>query len=137
MPCLTPVLLMGYLLTLHPNKTHPTSLNSAVAEVQTCEVGWGANVKIAAETASVSVQHGFQWREGDWSATFMPNVGVGYLYDRVPELSGQVNFSLGASVMVGYQRSRVAVEYWHQSNACLGSQNAGVDVIGLMAGISF
>jgi len=137
-PCFAPLLLMGSLLTLHPNPSHTTSLDGVLVEGQTCETGVGLDLKVSSSgVGSVAVQYGLGWTEEAWSLTVSPKVGVGVLDQHVPELTSQVNFSLGAQIIGGYQRVRLALEYWHQSNAFLGSTNAGLDMITIMGGWAF
>ena len=139
--CLAPVILLGYLLTLHPSWTtgHVTSLDGPLLEAQTCEVGIGAFAKASPSgIGAVGAQYGWQARPAqDWTLTLTPQFGVGLLEHHVPEVSSQVNVSLGLNAMVGYQRSRLAVEYWHQSNAGLGAANVGLDLLALMGGWAF
>lgn len=136
--CFAPVVLLGSLLTLHPNSFHPTSLDGAVVEMQSCEEGLGLNLKAAnSGLYSGAVQYGMFHRQGDWSLGVTPNLGVGALDHHVPELSTRVNFSLGLQVSAGYQRGRVALEYWHQSNANTGLHNAGLDLLAVMGGWVF
>jgi hypothetical protein len=63
--------------------------------------------------------------------------GEGLLEHHVPEVTSQVTFSIGLNAMVGYQRSRLAIEYWHQSNAGLGDVNIGLDMLVFMGGWAF
>ncbi len=138
MLCFAPVVLLGSLLTLHPNVSHPTSLDGGVLEVQSCEDGLGLNLKAATSGIySGTVQYGMIHHEGDWSFGVTPNLGVGVLEHHVPELSTRVNFSLGLQLSAGYQRGRIAVEYWHQSNAHTGTHNAGLDLLAIMGGWVF
>jgi len=138
MMCFAPVLLAGYLMTLHPNSWHVSSFDGALVEVQTCDRGLGLDLKAStAGIGSLSLQYGLQMAAGNWSFTFTPKAGVGYFDHAVPELSSQVNFSLGAQVLVGYRRARVAFEYWHQSNAYLGDVNAGLDMLAFTGGWQF
>lgn len=138
MLCFAPVVLLGSLLTIHPNSFHTSSFDGGVVEVQSCEEGLGVNLKAAnSGIYSGTVQYGMFHRAGDWSLGLTPNLGVGVIEHHVPELSTRVNFSLGLQASVGYQRGRVAVEYWHQSNAHTGTHNAGLDLLAIMGGWVF
>ena len=134
--CLIPVVLLGYLLTLHPNMSHVTSLDAAVVQAQTCERGPGIDIKFTSDgLGAVAAQYGFHQEHGLWSWTFSPKVGGAALPYSVPELSTQYNFSLGAQAMIGYDQGRLSLEYWHMSNAGLGSTNAGLDLLSVTTGI--
>lgn len=136
--CFVPLILAGYLFTLHPAAGHPTSMNSPVAQAYTCEHGPGFNARWATEgVGSVGIHYGIGYTSGDWSIALLPQVGVGLLDHHVPELTSTVNFDLAATVAIGYNHSRIAVEYWHQSNAGLGDRNAGLDMVAIMGGLSF
>jgi hypothetical protein len=138
--CFAPLLLIGYLFTLHPNPSHTTSLNHTVLDVQTCEQGPGLDLKAASSGVyGAHAQYGFSLvnNEGTTSFTLTPKFGVGFLDHTVPELSTPVNFSLGLQLLARYEWATIATEYWHQSNAGLGSVNAGLDLIAVMGGVSF
>lgn len=137
-PCLAPVLLAGYLFTLQTPSHHTASFNGPVLEVQTCEVGPAVNVRVAASgISSVGLQYGWQWKRDAWSLTAQPMAGAALLDQHTPELSSQVNFSLGAQLLGGYDIYRMSVGYWHASNAGLGDRNVGLDFIALQTGFSF
>ena len=138
--CFAPLVLIGYLFTLQPNSAHTTNLNSTLLEYQTCEQGPGLDVKASVSGVyAASAQYGFSIvnHENSMSFTLTPKVGVGWLDRPVPELSTTVNFSLGLQLLARYEWATVSTEYWHLSNAGLGSVNAGLDMIALMGGISF
>lgn len=138
MLCFAPIVLLGALTTLHPNSFHTSSFDGSVLEVQSCEEGLGVNLKAAdSGIYSGTIQYGMFHRTGDWSFGLTPNLGGGVIDHHVPELSTRVNFSLGLQVSAGYRDGRVAVEYWHQSNANTGLHNAGLDLIAIMGGWVF
>lgn len=138
MMCLEPLLLAGYLWTVQPNKYHTSYLDGAFLNVQTCERGLGLDLKVTQHgVGALSAQYGLQITEGLWSLTVTPQAGVGYLDHHVPELASRVNFSLGFHIMAGYERYRLGVVYWHQSNAELGYPNAGLDMVAVMTGLHF
>jgi hypothetical protein len=56
---------------------------------------------------------------------------------RVLEQQSKGNFSLSTQALVGYKQYRIGIEYWHQSNAGLGTHNAGIDVLALTTGWRF
>lgn len=137
--CLTPLILLGYLLTLHPNMAHTTSMNDPLIEVQTCERGPGLDAKVTASgMGSLQAQYGLSaFEHGPWSVIFTPKAGGAVLPTHVRELTSTVNFSLGVQATVGYDHARIALEYWHQSNANLGARNIGLDMVAVMGGWSF
>lgn len=136
--CLAPLILVGYLMTLHPNVWHVSEFDGPMVQVYTCERGLGANVRYASKgIGALGIHYGVAYQSGNWSVSFLPQFGVGYLSQHVPEVSSRVNFDLAASVIVGYKQSRLAVEYWHQSNAGLGDRNAGLDMLAMMGGMVF
>lgn len=137
--CFAPIVLIGYLFTLHPNLAHTSSVNDAVIEAQTCPQGPGLDAKVTPSgMGAVSAQYGFRFVESnDWSLTFTPKAGGAILPRPIPELTSTLNFSLGAQLLVGYRAGHLGVEYWHQSNAGLGERNAGLDLIAVMGGFAF
>jgi hypothetical protein len=138
MLCFAPVILAGYLFTLHPNHSHVTSLNDPLLEAQTCERGPGLDAKVTASgMGSLQAQYGLAHTDGDWTFILTPKAGGAILPSHVRELTSPVNFSLGLQTTIGYQHARVALEYWHQSNASLGHRNAGLDMVAVMGGWAF
>lgn len=138
MLCLAPLVLIGAVLTVQPNRWHVSDFDGALVEAQTCEQGAGIDAKYgAAGIGSVMAQYGLGWTWGACSLTLSPKAGVGVIDRHVPELTSTVNFSLGAQVLVGYGRARVGVEWWHQSNAGLGDRNAGLDLVSIVGGVAF
>lgn len=137
--CFAPLLLAGYLFTLHPNDAHVTSVSNPLIEMQTCDRGLGLDAKLTRSGMSaLEAQWGFVALEsGQWSWLITPKAGGAYLPEHVKELQSQVNFSLSFESLIAYGQSRLAVEYWHQSNAQLGKSNAGLDMIALMGGWVF
>lgn len=136
--CLAPVLLIGHLFTLHPNPSHTSRLDGTMIEVQTCDRGIGLDVKATdSGLYGLNAQYGFQWRDGPFSVTLTPQAGGAYHDVQRPEETSKLTFGLGGQLSLGYGSARVAVEYWHNSNAGLGHQNAGFDMIGILGGWSF
>jgi hypothetical protein len=136
--CMAPLILAGYLLTLHPNASHVTSFDEPMLEAQTCESGAGLDAKITASgLSSLQAQYGFAFTGEQWRLILTPKAGGALLPHHVPELTSPLNFSLGFQTTLGYEQGRLSLEYWHQSNAHLGSSNAGLDLIALMGGWSF
>ena len=137
--CFAPVILAGYLFTLHPNPSHVTSVNDPLLEVQTCQTGPGLDAKATASgMGSLQGQYGVEILDrGPWSWIVTPKAGGAILPQHVQELTSTVNFSLGLQNTIRYDRGSVALEYWHQSNAHLGATNAGLDMIAIMGGWLF
>src|SRR5438067_4072773 len=137
-PCLAPVILAGYLLTIQTSWHHTTNFDGPMLEAQTGETGAALNLRVAASgVSSLGVQYGWQMARGEWSLTLQPLVGVGLIDRHIRELSSEVNFSLGAQVMAGYESYRLSFGYWHVSNAGLGSKDGGLDLLALQTGFSF
>lgn len=140
MMCFAPVVLAGYLFTLHPNvHNRITSIEEPLVEVQTCDRGVGLDLKATQSgIGSLQAQYGIVTvQSGPWSLIVTPKLGGAILPYHVRELTSTVNFSLGLQTTVGYDRARVALEWWHQSNAFLGGCNAGLDFLALMGGWAF
>lgn len=138
MACFTPVVLLGYLLTLQTAWHQVTPMDAPMLEVQTCETGPGAAVNVSASgLAGLAGQYGWQWQAVDWSLTVQPKAGLSHAMQPVYELPAQTQFQLGAGLLVGYQRWRVGVEYQHLSNAGLASPNIGLDLLALQTGFAF
>ena len=136
--CFAPLVLVGYLMTMQPNQWHVSEFSGALLQAQTCDTGLGLAVKASpAGIGSLDVQYGWQFTHDEWALTLSPKAGVGYLDHHVPELTSHVNFSLGAQILIGYGSARMAVEYWHQSNAGLGDHNAGLDMLAISGGWRF
>ena len=138
--CFAPLMLIGYLFTLHPNPAHMSSLNSTLVEFQTCEQGPGLDLKASnSGVYAASAQYGFSLvnQEGTTSFTLTPKFGVGMIDQPLPELSTTTNFSLGLQLLARYEFLTLGTEYWHLSNAGLGERNTGLDMIALMGGVSF
>ena len=113
-------------------------LDAPVVEYQTCERGPGFDLKAAASGVyGAHFQYGVGMVEAPYTLTVTPKLGVGFLDHAVPELSTTTNFSLGLQALMGYGNARVGLEYWHLSNAGLGSVNAGLDMLVLQAGWVF
>ena len=138
--CLAPLVLIGYLFTLHPNPAHMSNLNSTLVEFQTCEQGPGLDLKASSSGVyAASLQYGFSLvnHEETMSFTLTPKLGVGMIDHPLPELSTTTNFSLGLQLLARYEFVTLGTEYWHQSNAGMGERNAGLDMIAVMGGVSF
>lgn len=137
--CFAPLILIGYLFTMHPNDAHVTSVSNPLVEIQTCERGLGLDAKLTRSGMSaLSLQYGVVAVDsGSWSWVLTPKVGGAVLPSHVSELTSTVNFSLGFQSAIGYDSSRFALEYWHQSNAGLGTTNAGLDLVAVLGGWVF
>ena len=138
MSCVTPVILLGYLLTVQTSWHHTTTMDAPMLEVQTCETGVGAAVNVSASgLAGLVGQYGWQWRAGDWSATIQPKAGFSHAMQPVYELPSQTQFQLGMGLLAGYQHWRIGLEYQHLSNAGLAQPNIGLDLIAVQSGWAF
>jgi hypothetical protein len=136
--CLAPIILLGYLFMLQPNASHVSDLSGAVLQGQTCESGPGLDAKVTTSgMQAVAAQYGFAYTHEQWGFVLTPKAGVAFLPRHVPELTSTVNFSLGLQGTIRYDRVNVSAEYWHQSNAGLGSTNAGLDMLAVMGGWTF
>lgn len=136
--CVEPLLLAGYLFTVQPNRTHVTDADGGVVQVQSCAQGLGLHAKAAtAGLYAGGIHYGFTGRVGDWSATVQPFVGVSYADHPVRELPQRTQFECGATVLLGYGQARVAVEYWHLSNAGMARPNIGLDLVAVSGGWVF
>lgn len=136
--CLAPLVLLGWMLTMYPNQYHTTNLNGGLLEVQTCERGAGMDLKMSTSGLySMQMQYGFSRELAGLVVTLTPKAGGGYADVLPAELQSKLNFSLGFQVLVGRDRWRAGVEYWHLSNAGLGEKNDGLDLLTMQAGWTF
>ena len=136
--CFTPVILLGYLLTVQTSWHKTSTFDAPMIEVQTCETGLGAAANVSASgLAGLVAQYGWQWREGDWSVTIQPKAGMSHAMQPVYELPAQTQFQLGLGLLAGYQQWRIGIEYQHLSNAGLASPNIGLDLIAVQSGWTF
>lgn len=137
-PCLALAVLAGYLVTLHPNRTHPSSFDAPYVELQSCQRGPGVYVMGAgSQLVAGGVQHGF-WYEGrTWRVGIQPFVGGSYTPREVPELPAHAQFWVGANVLAASGPYSVGVKYGHASSAGLTRVNAGLDVLGFFVGYTF
>jgi hypothetical protein len=64
-PCLAPVILAGYLLTIQTSWHHTTNFDGQMLEAQTCETGAALNLRVAASglemTPPSPLQHHVVW----------------------------------------------------------------------------
>lgn len=138
MPCLAPVILIGYLLTIQTAWHKTATFDAPMLEVQTCEVGLGAAANISASgLAGLVGQYGWQWRHNDFSFTVQPKAGFSHAMQPVYELPSQTQFQLGLGLLVGYQSWRIGLEYQHLSNAGLAQPNIGLDLLAIQTGLTF
>lgn len=141
--CFAPVILIGLLSTIimptHGGNITPAShFTSGVFEAQTCQQGLGVNARATGTGIySVGAQYGFYTERGAWSASLTPSVGGSYVSRDYYELPSRTNFSLSLQALIGYERYRVGVEYWHLSNGGTRGQNIGLDLMSALAGVTF
>ena len=147
--CLTPVLLIGMLSTVelhsHVSKqTQQTAGHGAMLEVLTCAQGLGMGLKTSSNGLhAIEGIYGMQRQLGAFSVGLIPKIGASFTSHEVKELPQEVQFSLGLQFLLGYERLRVGLEYWHMSNgSALGlnvsdKPNIGLDLVSIQTGFSF
>jgi hypothetical protein len=147
--CLAPVLLIGTLtvVELHTNvskQTQHTAGNGYMVTALTCETDLGLGLKASTNGLhAVEATYGLQGKLGPFSGGIIPKLGVSYTSQPVKELPQGAQFSLGLQFLVGYEKIRVSLEYWHMSNgSALGlnisdKPNIGLDTISLQTGFAF
>lgn len=135
MPCFEPLLLAGWLLTQNLAGGPTTNLDAGVLEVQTCERGLGLDLKASSSGLyGLAAQYGLSTTSHGWTVTLTPKAGLAYVDHRVAEQDSRGNFEVGAQLLIGRDRWRIGVEYWHLSNAYLGQPNAGLDLVMVQLG---
>lgn len=104
--------------------------DAAMIEVQTCETGLGFDAKAATNGLyGFGLQYGFSHQFGDdYRVTFTPKAVLSYTDRTVYELPQDVQFGIGAQLLVGYKQFRVGAELWHLSNAGITSPNIGLNL---------
>lgn len=137
--CLAPLILAGYLLTQNFSGSIPkTNLDGSVIELQTCEAGIGLDAKASSSGLyGVGLQYGFKFPLGPLSLTLTPKAGLAYIDRPNREQAHPGNFEVGGSVLFGYGRARVGLEYWHISNAYTARPNHGHDLFIIQTGWTF
>lgn len=140
--CLAPLILAGMLLTQDFNTTHnvrpKTDFNGAMIEAQTCERGAGLDLKASASGLyGLALQYGAGLDVHGWSITLTPKAGLAYVNRHTWEEAHPFNFEVGAQLLIGRDRWRVGVEYWHISNAYTSRPNHGIDTIAIQTGWTF
>lgn len=137
--CLTPVILIGALLTVNTSWHKTTNMDGPVAEIQTCRTGLGAHARAAGSGLyAAGIHYGAEviaWN--GFAFTLQPRFGASYADHAVPELPLRTQFEVGVSAMLTYRQAVISVDYWHLSNAGLRQPNVGLDLIGVMGGVSF
>jgi len=140
MLCFAPLVLIGYALTMEMQQTrHPSTVDGTVIEAQTCETGLGLDAKASnAGLYGLGLQYGLRLLEvGDWILTALPKAGLSYTDRPRHELPMTYQFEVGGQVLLGYDRYRVGLEYWHLSNAGLTPHNLGLDMLIIQTGWRF
>ena len=136
--CLEPLIMAGYLFMANPHRENGANLNAPLMEMQTCEEGIGVGMKAAQSGVyALEAQYGLKGHLGPLSVGLIPKFGVGYQDVLTLEQQSKTNFSLGAQFLMGYEKARVGLEWWHMSNAGSGERNAGLDLIMVTAGWAF
>lgn len=138
MICLAPLVLIGHLLTIQTPWHKTANLDGQVLDVQSCETGLGLHVKASTSGLyALGTHYGWTWHPGVFSLTLQPRVGLSHVDRPVEALPMRTQFELGTQVLIGYDRWRVGIEYWHLSNAGLMLPNVGLDMIGVLVGVAF
>lgn len=138
MLCLAPLVMMGYAMTVQTPWHRTTDVSAQIIEVQSCEAGPGVHAKAAGSGLyGAGAHYGISVSQGPWSLTLQPQAGISYVDRPVQEVPLRTQFEVGAELLVGYQTFRVAVQYWHLSNAGLQRPNVGLDLIALQTGWRF
>ncbi len=136
--CFAPILLLGYLFTLHPNAAHVTDFETPYVQAMTCDRGPGLDLKASPNIGTLQAQYGIPvYDEGPWSLSLIPKAGGAMLAEHVPESQSRMNFALSLHVLARYEAVHLGLEYLHESNAHLGDRNAGMDFVGTAVGFSF
>lgn len=136
--CWAPLVLIGYLFTMQTAWHRTPSENGTLLEVQSCERGIGVDAKASSSGLyGLGLQYGLGSQRGDWSVTLLPKAGLSYIDHPNPALPLRTQFEVGAQLLVGYQRFRIGVEYWHLSNAGLRAPNIGLDLLAIQTGWIF
>jgi len=136
--CLAPLILLGYMTAIQTSWHHTTHEQGAVVEVQSCETGLGADLKVSTEGYyGLGAQYGWKWTIGDWSIGALPKAGFSYVDHPEPSLPMRAQFEVGAQLLIGHGQWRAGVEYWHLSNAGLEQPNIGMDFLILQTGWAF
>ena len=113
-------------------------MDGVVAELQTCETGLGAHVRATTSGLyGLGGHYGWTWHPGVLSITLQPRAGLSYVDHAVQALPQRTQFELGAQLLVGYNRYRLALDYWHLSNAGMTQPNIGLDLVSVMVGLAF
>lgn len=143
MPCLAPILAVGFLATVpYPYEKTPT--NSPVIELTSCATGPGVTATLAPDAglAGFQVRYGFAYDfDNDVQLGLAPEVGMSHDFTEpgYRELPMRTQFGVGGSAWVRLTNYLyIIVKYWHLSNAGLDNKerrpNVGLDELALMLG---
>lgn len=136
--CLAPLLLAGYMMTVSPFGHSSPNENGVIVELQTCERGAGGHVRASSSGLyALGLQYGIGTEFGPISLTFQPRAGFSHVDHENRNLPLGTQFELGGQMLVGYDRYRFAVDYWHLSNAGIKKPNLGMDTFSVMVGVAF
>lgn len=139
--CLSPVILAGLVSVVQMpwHSVYDAShFQAGTLQVQTCELGVGGNFKATTNgIVSAGLQYGLKKDLGRYSISVTPFAGGAYSAEDFTENATRLNFSLGAQIMGGFDQYRLAVEFWHLSNAGLAYPNYGLDMISVLTGVAF
>lgn len=138
MLCLAPLLLAGYMSTITTSWHHGPNEDGAVVELQTCERGLGAHIRATSSGLyGLGAQYGLGTEVGPVSLTIQQRLGFSYVDHTNVNLPLRTQFEVGLQGLIGYGRYRIAVDYWHLSNAHLKAPNIGMDMASVMIGVTF
>ena len=138
MLCLAPLLLAGYAMTMNSSWHHGPNENGAIVEIQSCERGPAVHARMTTSGLyAAGLHYGLGTEVGPLTLTFQPRAGFSYVDHTNVNLPMGTQFELGLQGLVGYDRYRLGVDYWHMSNAGLKKPNIGMDMLSLMVGVTF
>jgi hypothetical protein len=136
--CMIPLILVGYTTTLDWSKTPPPNENGPILEVQSCERGLGGHVKVTSRGLyAVGFQYGLGTELGPVSVTLQPRMGFSATDHTNRNLPQGVQFEVGLQFLIGIEQYRLALDYWHLSNAGITDPNIGMDLLGVLVGYAF
>ena len=119
--CLAPVVLIGIVsLSTMTTQVSPSTARSTgqgeIVQAMTCEKEWGVGVKATTSGLyALEAQYGARAELGKFTISLIPKAGFSYADHSVKELPQDIQFSVSAQLLVGYDRYRTGIELWHLS----------------------
>lgn len=140
--CTSVLVLVGYAFTINPfQHKDVTNMDSPIAQIMSCDRGFGIEAKISSKLVGGGFQYAFKKEIGDFSVSLIPKAGFTGALEDVKELPMEIQFGIGAQLLVGYKDFRLGIEEWHASNARLhhtkSSPNLGTDLVLVTGGWAF